>query len=293
MARKGSKKNAIDIEADMSEGYKALGFVSGMSSEVSTTRFIAPVVEYVHSRMAQAFDNEADIAAQGSDQGLSHVYEWRMVGLPQGRLWKHTLTGRGEDRQASWQWVASKAPILTPEERKASDNPYDPIKNVSDEDIAQLSDRKYIFYWKAPVLEYGMAVNIAPVYAKALWIPTADSERGFVFAKGSSNQMASYNQGKFTALWSTWWRTAAPKMWDMEIKRTIEKDLGQSERELAKATRGRARTKTFSLSTLSDNEKAYEAGRNYAEAYFKGKAKSYKQAAKYVDKYGRYEGINY
>src|SRR6478736_8162936 len=105
MARKRSgvsKQNAIDIEADMAEGYKALGFVTGLTSEVSTSRFIAPVVEYAHDRMARAFDIEIDQVARGNESALGHVYEWRMTGMPQGRLWRHTLTGRGENRQASW-----------------------------------------------------------------------------------------------------------------------------------------------------------------------------------------------
>lgn len=288
-----ARRNAVDIEADMADGYKALGFVQGMSEELSTDRFIGPVIEFAHSRMAESFDDEIDSAAGAGTDSLQHVYEWRMLGLPQGRLWRHTLTGRGENRQASWKWVASKAPILTPSERKAEGDPSDPINNVSDEALARLSDRKYIFYWKAPIVEYGLSVNIRPVYAKALFVPTDSNARGYYFSKGTSNQFQEGGQGKFTAFWTTWWANGASALWSAEIKRTIEKDLGRSRTELAKVT-GRRRKKSFGINAMSDNFAAYEAGRNMAEAYIKGKAKSYKQAAKYVDRYGQFgDEVNY
>lgn len=289
-----SKRNAIDIEADMTEGYKALGFITGFSSEVSTDRFIGPVVEYAHSEMAQAFDLEIDQVARGNEESLGHVYEWRMVGTPQGRLWRHTLTGRGANRQASWEWQQSKTNILTPEERKNADNPNDPINAVDDEDLAELSDRKYYFYNKAAVIEYGLPVNIVAVNAKALFIPSFSHESGYYFAKSSSNQMANKGAGKFTAFWTNWWSTGADAIWQNQIKRIIEKDLGRSKKELSKTTRGRKSKKTFSLNTFADNDTAFEAGRNYAEAYIKGRAKSYKQAAKYIDRYGKYgDEVNY
>ena len=283
-----AKRNAIDIEADMAEGYKALGFVTGLTTEVSTSRFIAPVIEYAHSEMAKAFDQEMDVVAQSQPEALGHVYEWRMIGIPKGRLWRHTLTGRGDARQASWSWLPSVTPILKPAERKAIGNPNDPMTNVSDEDIAKLSDRDYFFQWKAPVQEYGMNVSIVPINAKSLFIPSFSAERGFVFAHSSKRQIKNSGMGKFTAFWTTWWKTGADKVWSSTVHRVVEKDLGRSERELAKLTRGRTRRKTFGIATITDNTAAFEAGRNYAEAYIKGKARSYKEAGRYLDKYGKY-----
>jgi hypothetical protein len=287
-----AKRNAIDIEADLADGYRALGFVTGLSTTVSTNRFIASVVEYAHDGMAQAFDREIDGVAMANQNAFQHVYEWRLTGVPQGRLWAHTLTGRGVNRQASWQWLPSKAPILTPEERKAAKNPNDPINAVSEEDLAELSDRKYYFTWKAPMMEYGLPVFILPKQAKALFIPSFNSEKGYFFAKSSQNQLPNTNAGRFTAYWTTWWSSGgAGALWDHQIKNVIEKDLGRAEKELSK---GRRRKKTFSVSTVSDNDAAFEAGRNYAEAYIMGKAKSYRQASKYIDKRGKFgANVNY
>lgn len=292
MPRKPAKKPAINIEADLTDGYKAIGFVTGLSTTVSTNRFISSVVELAHSDMAQQFDKEIDQVALSNQNAFQHVYEWRMTGIPQGRLWAHTLTGRGVNRQASWQWIPSKAPILTPEERKARNNPNDPINAVSDEDIAQLSRRDYFFTWKAPVMEYGLRVNITAKYAKALFIPSFDSEKGYYFSKSSSNQMPNTNAGRFTGFWTAWWTGGgAAETWDSNIRRVIEKDLGRAEKELSKA---RKRSKTFTISTIGSNDAAYEAGRNYAEAYLKGRAKNYKQAARYVDRNGKFGGeVNY
>jgi hypothetical protein len=288
-----SKRNAIDIEADLTDGYKALGFIQGFQATASTDRFITSVVEYAHNDMAKEFDREMDNAAASNSDAYSHVYEWRMTGLPQGRLWAHTLTGRGVNRQASWEWKPSKAPILTPQERKSgAGSSNDPIKNVPAEELARLSKRKYYFTWKAPMMEYGLPVTIVPVNAKALWIPVVNSKKGFIFAKMSQNQMPNTNAGRFTAYWTQWWTGGgAASVWQGSIKNIIEKDLGRAEREMRK---GRKRNKTFTMSTFASNDAAYEAGRNYAEAYILGKAKSYKQASRYVDKNGKFGmDVNY
>jgi hypothetical protein len=292
MARKAPKRPALNIEADLTEGYKALGFVQGLSTTVSTNRFISSVIELAHDRMAQDFDREIDQVALSNQNAFAHVYEWRMTGIPQGRLWHHTLTGRGVNRQASWQWEPSKAPILTPEERKARNNPNDPINNVSDEDIARLSSRDYFFTWKAPVMEYGLRVNITAKYAKALFIPSFSAEKGYYFSKSSFNQMPNNNAGRFTGFWTAWWTGGgAASTWDSHIRTVIEKDIGRAEKELGKAKK---RRKTFSISTVGSNDAAFEAGRNYAEAYILGRAKNYKQAARYIDKNGRFGGdVNY
>jgi hypothetical protein len=80
-------------------------------------------------------------------------------------------------------------------------------------------------------------------------------------------------------------------LWDTHIKNVIEKDLGRAERELRK---GRKRRKNFSIATIGANDAAFEAGRNYAEAYIMGKAKSYKQASRYIDKRGKFGAdVNY
>jgi len=291
VARK-SKRNAIDIEADLSEGYKAAGFVTGFTTEVSTNRFVASVVELAHNDMAKAFDTEIDQVAMSNQNAFAHVYEWRLTGMPQGRLWHHTLTGRGVNRQASWVWEPSKAPILTPEERKARNNPNDPINAVSDEDLAQLSRRDYFFTWKAPMMEYGLRVNIIAKNAKALFIPSFEAENGYYFAKSSSNQMPNTNAGRFTGFWTTWWTGGgAATVWETSIKNIIEKDLGRAEKELRTS---RKRRKSFGLATIGDNDAAFEAGRNYAEAYIRGRAKSYRQASKYIQRNGRFgENVNY
>lgn len=287
-----SKQNAIDIEADMDNGYMMLGYVSGLSTEVKTDRYIGSVITYAHDRMAQHFDENIDQVARGNDANFSHVYENRMLGVPQGRLWQHQLSGRGAARQATWKWLPSTQPILTPEERKAAHNPNDPISEVDDADLERLSGRDYYFTWKAPVMEYGLTVNIVAKNAKALFIPTFGVDNGFIFRKSSNNQMQNKGAGRFSGFWAQWWSSSAPALWDAEIKRTIEKDLGRSSKELSR--KGRKTTKTFNVSTIGNADAAFEAGRNYAEAYVKGKAKSYAQASKYIDRYGKYGSeVNY
>lgn len=285
MAR--AKRNAVNIEADLDDGYKALGFVDGMTAEISTTRFIAPLVEYVHSRMAEAFDDFADAAAKGNYEHFGHVYEDGMLGIPQGRLWRHTLSGRGENRQASWEFLPSKLPIFTPEERVENAEPNDPIVDVDMEHIERLQG-EYIFAMKASVNEYNLPVNIYPVNSKVLFVPMFGVDNGFRFLKHSGRQIKNTQSGKFTYMWTGWWSTTAKNMFDRELKRAIEKDLGKSEKELHRAVPPRKRMRSMSLSTVTSGDAAYEAGRNYAEAYIKGKAQNYRQASKYIDRYGKF-----
>ena len=59
---------------------------------------------------------------------------------------------------------------------------------------------------------------------------------------------------------------------------------------MARMAPPRKRKRKMSLSTITNGDAAYEAGRNYAEAYIKGKAQNYRQAAKYIDRYGKFGG---
>lgn len=305
MARRAAP--AISLEMDAEGGYAAAGFITGMTTEISTNRYIGNVLKYAHGEMAKAFDTETDMKAISAPRFLHHVYEWRMIGLPEGRLWRHQLRGQGSTREATFAWKASKAPILTPQERQSDPlGTNDPISEVDLSELPRLGKRNYVFYWKAPMMEYNLAARVRPRYARRLFIPTwsvpdkmyrfgMETMQDFRYANPQDSSGGPGTVGMFTAQWTQWWNTVAPKMWDMEVQRTIERDLGIVGNEIGKV--GRTRKKTFGLAVFnptagkgadSSNFAAFEAGRNLAEARIKKQGESYAQASRYVDQQGVY-----
>jgi len=216
-----------------------MGHIQGIATAVSTDRYIGSVLKYTHERLAKAFDEQMDVIALGNPSAYNHVYEWRMLGLPQGRLWKHKATGTGsmsgvagKVREGTFQFKASTRPILTPEERHKDSN--DPMSAVPLDIIAMLKPRKYFFYNKASMMEYGLAATVRPKYGKFLFVPTRNSAlsgskwrdspssmsgNGFYLAKSTQQNFQYRNPqdssggsgtvGRFTSTWVEWWANEA------------------------------------------------------------------------------------
>lgn len=308
-----SNKPAIRMEMDMDEGYALLGHIEGIASAIDTDRYIGSVIKYSHNELAKVFDAHMDLAAVGNPSAYHHVYEWRMVGLPQGRLWKHKLSGggvideaQGRVREATFQFLSSTRPILNPEERKSDPlRLHDPMANVPMATIAKLHDRKYIFYAKASMMEYGLSATVLPRYSKFLFVPNRRGSKGtwslmemtqqnFTYANPQDHSGGAGTVGRFTKAWVDWWGTTASKLWDDTVRHTIENDLGKSEAELKKTVRARPKQRKvmgIGVFKATSGHAAFESGKNLAEAYIFGKAKSYVTGAKHVDQYGTYGGV--
>jgi hypothetical protein len=293
-------KPAISLEMDFSDGYEAAGFVRGMTAEMSTDRYLGSVMGMAHTLMAEAFDATMDAMAASNRSAYHHVYEWRMIGVPGGRLWRHAMVGRGTSREATFEWQASKAPILTPEERQSDPlGTNDPMVGVDLESL-NLKPRTYFFYWKAPMMEYDLAARVRPRYAKRLFIPTWRAPGNYTFGMETYQEFSSANPqdgsggpgtvGNFTAAWLGWWNSEAPAMWDNQVRHVIENDIGVMGKEVGR--KKRATTSTFTLKTFGGVKDykfaAFESGRNRAEALVKGKARSYTKASKYINNNGTF-----
>jgi hypothetical protein len=252
---------------------------------------------------------------------FQHVYEPNHVGEPGFELWTNKLYGRGEKRQASFEWKVSKLPILKPEERLA--NPEDPISlvrdEISEEAWQKLNDEDYVFRMRAPIMEYGLTTVITPrPGTKALFIPTFATNwhmtgsvkqgnkrsvaHNFRFEKTNVPDWDYKNPqepsvrgttvGQFTAQWVAFWAGGgADAAWSGHVKRGIEGGLDDWGKAMGKKVKGtRTRRGTAKVFAFNENRAAEEAGRNLAKAYITGKARSYAQASKYIDKYGVYGG---
>lgn len=309
------------IEPDFREEYAAAGFIKSMLLQMDSSYFMNDVIGYAHSRMAQGFDDYMTVLSQSNENRYHHVYEPGMVGFQEAQLWEHRLYGTGDKRQVSWEWQLSRLPILKPEERAM--NPDDPMSEVDSEVIEKLSDEDYVFYMRAPMMEYGLRANIVPTNAKFLFIPTfatqyfrdrkarTSREVNFRMAKHNVPNFSYHNPqepsgagggkqtdgtvGQFTAAWVGYWTQGpADEVFNMEVQPYIETSMGEAEQWIGKAAKQiksrKVRSVGASFTTFADHEQAEETGRNLAIAFVKGKARSYRQASKHVDKYGYFNG---
>lgn len=258
MARSG-----IHLNGDFGELALKMGQVSGMSKKVTTKAFVDDLVKVTHAAMTEKFDQFVDMTYLNDSSTLHHVYEWGVpVGNPYARLWKHKLLGGGGDRNATWDWRASKRPIPTPAQRAGK--AHDPMSGLSMEDLHKFSDRKYIFYWKAPVMESGMSAIVAPVNVDRVMFPAWTDGGGAELRFGSPESVVDSpggeeTTGSFTAIWSSWWSMEAPAAFDEEVGRPVERLIGDAVRE-----KTRAGTATIGITAVTDIKALKDAGEDWA-----------------------------
>lgn len=279
MAR--TARPGVTVSMDSTQAGAALGAIQGMTSQVKTDRFTGSVLKYAHAEMAHQFDIAMEMAYGSNPSSYSHVFDINDSGKPVRKLWKHILVGRGANREATFQFLASKLPIPTPEMKKAMGDKN--LSLISDADLAQLSDRRYVFRWKAPIMEYSLRVSISPKYAQALFVPTGNANRPFIITRQQiviDNPGGQETTGRFVSFWTSWWSQGAPKVFDETVKKIVEKDLGRTPVEAI----SRKRSKKVGLVTTADFEAAFENGRELAAAYIDGRADSYNQASSYIER---------
>lgn len=316
-------KPGLHLEMEAEDGYAALGYMSGLSAGISSDYYLTSVVEYAHSAMARDFNENMLVISQTNPQRFQHVYEPGEIGVPGMELWEHKLYGRGKTRQAAFEWRDSKMPILTPEERlHNAANPEDPINLVHDEVDPEVWDKlnegSYVFRLRAPIMEYGLSVHITPrPGTKFLFIPTIKTNyhrsgkkdnpsytpHNFRFEKYNKPNWNYVNPqepsvegttvGQFSAQWVAFWSGGgADATWNSNVQKAISGGIAEAEIEMKKVVKRRTRKRrgVANIATFSDAYAAEESGRNLALAFMKGKARSYSQAAKYIERKGYFGG---
>lgn len=275
-----TRKGTIALNADFTQLASAVGAIQGMSTTVKTDRFLSPLVEAAHVNLANQFDIHMDVLAQSQPSRYHHVYEWRMLGAPGGRLWTHQLKGRGSsNRYASWAWKASKTPILTPTERAS--NPDDPMSDLSDEKVASFNERDYFFQWKAPVMEYNVATTIRPRYANQIAFPSA-VKPGKIIGMGQAIVTNPGGPGTtlaFTTEWTRWWGKVAPTVFDQTLAEEMKNGIENA--TIAAVKRG-SRKATVGVHTMSEKA-AVAQGKKWARDNLHKFANSKAQEADWYD----------
>ena len=254
-------KAAVSLMADFEELSAVTGAITGVSKVVNTKRFLGELVKYAHSEMSKRFDLFMDLQYKDSHGAFHHVYEWNAPGgNDASRLWQHRLIGHGASRNATWTWKASKIPVPTPSDRR--NNPNDPMSAVPLEEMKHWSENRYWFYWKAPVMESGQEVTIAPKNVKKLMFPTGDTSQPLAWTKSSAIQPGGEaTTGSFTGAWASWWATEAPQVFDETIAPEVNREIDKSMK-----VKSRARWGKVGVNSITDHKKLMEQNARWAEA---------------------------
>lgn len=284
-----SRRTAQGMRWDINLGQVAqlIGTVYGMDKAVKTNVYIDSLMRAAHAEAASQFDK--DIAAQAAaTQMFNHMYEWGTAGINKGdsshnlsplsdaaKLWKHRITGRGKHKGIDFSFRASKFPVPQPTPDKTL---------VDQEHLDKLSGRKHIFYWKAPIIEYGMKVKLRPKYAKAIFVPfygkprsphltDRQREQGFLFHKGPLTNVPGHGTiqgrdlaGNFTAFWESWWNSTGNIILNESMGREVNKHTREALAASGKVgKRSRSKEWKFEILTAEKETQRFMQARAKAE----------------------------
>lgn len=182
----------------------ALGVVEGIARTLDTDVYIEDLVgraaNYAAMDIGETIDEQARV-----DHTLSHVYEWRLPGNPAGRLFAIYPVGRGRNRIVTFNFLASKTPVPSIEEREQS-GAILPLPSEVKAKLDKSNSNRYVFRQKAEMMEYGMSVHITPRNGEKLFIPLdyqLSNGKTYVFANQANVSFAnSAHAGRFTAAYA-------------------------------------------------------------------------------------------
>lgn len=317
-----AKRPGLLVDVDMEEGYAANGYMYGFSKEVSTAYYMDDVITFTHSMMAQSFDQHMLGLAEANPANYHHLYEPGHIADPGFELWRHEIFNKGKKREATWEWLPSKLPILKPMERKQQ-NKWDVMRKVPtdviQDKLEQSNNNDYIFVWRAPIMEYRMRVQIEPKNTKMLFIPLKNAtglrgskqnklgKQNFTFAfenmpdwdyanpQDASGTVGGNGKGgtvnRFTSAWVAFWNGGmADEVWESRVEPFISRGIREVEADMTMRTKTRRRVGTVSFATFNSQKAAFEKGANHARAFVRGQAASYRKAARYIEKKGFFGG---
>lgn len=285
------------------------GYIAGISKTVKTTLYIESALEYTHAVLSVMFDQWLDTVAEANPHEFQHVYEWptkyqkfkETVGQPEARLWRHTLSGRGRNKVASFQFLASKRPT-----------PVDPILLEPGPSGKTVKEGVHIFVWKAPAMEYGMDITVTPklsaylayVYGKKQQDDKQGwdfGRRGFRESKINPGTGVQFSDGpvefeagggvtnlQFTSAFVGWWRAMADQTFEHGVRHRLENDL-VDEALLNKAIRrGNLKSKQGSISAQANRYSA-----DFADAVEMARADLAAKSGAYIEQARRRRMMKY
>jgi len=258
------------ITMDDSEVAKLSGTFQGIQKEMNTDRHLNAVTKAAFEILSEQFNATTHVVAGMSVGEYHHVYEWEHVGVPGFQLWKNRLAGRGGKRSVTWNWKASRTTVPTETNvdgtpRFAPSPTFDPSK----------LQRIHVFVWKAPMMEYGVTVNIKPKLSNVLVFPNAELLGGQGRARGPSPVTFTPHpvrtvpgqevQGNFTQWFVSWWAGGSAQN---IVDHTFARERDNAFKKIFEARFvdmpiTKSARKSFSMQTNAD---AAREGRNIARA---------------------------
>lgn len=182
----------FNFQSNASKIIDANNLIATVSTTISSDVHMNNLLNAAHTIMTGEFVLHMSQVSIANPKKFQHMYEWGRVGDPNSRLWKHTLKGRGKLRSTVFEFKASKKTV-----------PVDP--KLAEVGVKQ----NHIFYWKAPILEYGLPVKIYPKIAKALaYLEKPGHGQGTVSGSSFSSGGVIYTKGTVNIP-----RAGSPEMW--------------------------------------------------------------------------------
>lgn len=249
-----------------------MGYLDGLSTTVSSKRYIGAVLDYSYQKLADEFGYAMDAAAKLSYRNFQHVYEWgdswgdhSTVGNPFERLWVLASVGKGNTRTVGFSFLPSDKPV-----------PVHPVLLEPGPNGQVVKEGIHIFTWKAPIMEYGMMVTIRPELAKSLAF-VVDDEIAFSRKPITIQPGRDGSIGSFTGFFLKWWGSGpAETIFNTYIKPRIESDIGSEAPLTTLLSKYRARKQ---VNVRVGQSAAFADGKRAAERNFSKKQSKYIAAA--------------
>lgn len=271
-----------DFNVDTAQGSALVGYIEGMTSTISSRRYLDSATQFAFGKLAEQFGRDIDAYAATHKSLLHHVYEWgddyasryENVGLPTHRLWRLTSSGGGGRRRVSYNFLPSIKPV-----------PVNPVLLVPGKRSGKtVREGVHVFTWKAPAMEYGITVTIQPELGD--WIAFPRGGRAQFSQKTVTQDLGKGSQtGMFAAFFLKWWARDADATFDRDVRPRLESDTA-NEAGLHDALLKRRRSATIKFE-VSDKQALVGAREEARRDYERFRARYVAGAAdRRFDKYG-------
>jgi hypothetical protein len=270
-----------DFEVDATGAYRFAGYLDGMSTTVSTKRYLDSATQYSYRILAEQFGVAVDATARLAPKNFHHVYEWgdswgdmSPVGNPAHRLWTLTNTGSGGKRIVGFTFLPSYKPT-----------PVNPQLLEPGKSGQTVKEGIHVFTWKASVMEYGTVVTIRPQLGEWLALPGDEKP---IFTKKTIRAVPGKGgtMGVFTGFFLKWWGGgAAQAAFNDLVRPKLESDLSD-EAGLYSAMTKRRSSKTVRFNVA--DRAAFQEGQRAAQNKFEKNQGTYisRAADRRFDLYG-------
>ena len=238
---------------NFSADFDALGEISGtiaglQEATEADDRYLNLLLNDAHKKASDAFD----LAAVASSARIPHMFEFGTAGVTPGptrftpmqkaaQLWQHRLIGQGQNVEVSFNF----RPAVQPNPRPTVQN-----TGVSTKYLRMLSNRKYVFWNKALVMETGQEVQIRAKRGDFLFVPfygnppygSTTSNRGYMMWNSSTlgpirSRPGARVVGNFGMIWDGFWGTTGGRMMEADVYKNYDSDFKAAMREAEMSAR--------------------------------------------------------